>query len=295
MKIIQLESENVKRLKAVRIKPDGSLVQITGRNGAGKSSVLDSIMMALAGKDAIPDKPIREGEDKARVVVDLGDIRVTRTFTSNDKTYLTVETKEGAKYPSPQALLDKLTGSLSFDPLTFARMETKKQVETLRQLVGIDFSGLDKERAAFYEERQRVNRILRDIIGKLQSLPEIEAPDKEIDIAALSEAHAEAAAQKNRNIEKRMRLARLNDLSGVLVAAVEKARVELQKAEEVLKDHYGKHDALEKEISGLSDPDVSSITERLRTAEATNRLARQKTERNKVIAEKAKAEDEAVS
>ncbi|MCC7202421.1 MAG: AAA family ATPase [Nitrospirae bacterium] len=295
MKIIELQSENIKRLKAVRIKPDGSLVQISGKNGAGKSSVLDSITMALAGKDTIPDKPIREGEEKARVVVDLGDIRVTRTFTSNDKTYLAVETKEGAKYPSPQALLDKLTGSLSFDPLAFTRMEPKKQVETLRQLVGIDFSGLDKERTALYEERQRVNRILRDIEGKLQSLPEVEAPDKEVDIAALSETHAEAAAQKNRNAEKRLRLERLNDLSGVLEAAFEKARVELQKAEEVLKDHYRKCVALKKEISGLNDPDMSDITEQLRTAEVTNRLVRQKIERNKVIAEQEKAEDEAVA
>src|SRR3990172_5374450 len=137
MKIIELQSENIERLKAVRIKPDGSLVQSTGKNGAGKTSVLDSITMALAGGDVIPEKPIREGENKAKIVVDLGDIKVTRTWTGNDKTYLAVETKEGAKYPSPQALLDILTGKLSFDPLEFARMEPNKQVETLRQLVGI--------------------------------------------------------------------------------------------------------------------------------------------------------------
>ena len=35
MKIISLQSENVKRLKAVRITPKGNMVQITGRNGQG--------------------------------------------------------------------------------------------------------------------------------------------------------------------------------------------------------------------------------------------------------------------
>ena len=43
MKIVQLTAENVKRLTAVSIAPDGNLVQITGRNGQGKASVLDAI------------------------------------------------------------------------------------------------------------------------------------------------------------------------------------------------------------------------------------------------------------
>jgi recombinational DNA repair ATPase RecF len=39
----------VKRLRAVTIRPDGSLVQISGRNAQGKTSVLDAIEMALGG------------------------------------------------------------------------------------------------------------------------------------------------------------------------------------------------------------------------------------------------------
>ena len=39
MKIIELHAENVKRLKAVQIRPTGPLVEIAGRNGQGKSSV----------------------------------------------------------------------------------------------------------------------------------------------------------------------------------------------------------------------------------------------------------------
>lgn len=77
MKIISLESENIKRLKAVRIKPDGLLVQITGKNGAGKTSVLDSIMMALAGGSTIPEKPIRDGSlldaDNMRIIGEMAE------------------------------------------------------------------------------------------------------------------------------------------------------------------------------------------------------------------------------
>ena len=82
MKIVRLEAENVKRLVAVEIAPDGSLVVIGGKNGAGKSSTLDSIAMALGGKDLVPEKPLRDGAEKGHVEVDLGDLIVRRTFTA---------------------------------------------------------------------------------------------------------------------------------------------------------------------------------------------------------------------
>lgn len=66
MKILELRSENFKRLKALEIRPDGSLVTIAGRNGAGKTSVLDSIYAALAGKAAAPAVPIRKGAEQER-------------------------------------------------------------------------------------------------------------------------------------------------------------------------------------------------------------------------------------
>ena len=50
MKIIKLETENVKRIKTACIEPDGSMVVIGGRNGQGKSSALDSIAYAIGGK-----------------------------------------------------------------------------------------------------------------------------------------------------------------------------------------------------------------------------------------------------
>ena len=37
MKIIELQAENVKRLKAVEITPDGTLQVIGGKNAQGKS------------------------------------------------------------------------------------------------------------------------------------------------------------------------------------------------------------------------------------------------------------------
>ncbi len=60
MKIVQLQAENVKRLKAVEISPEGHIVEITGRNGQGKSSVLDAIWWALAAPEPRPTAPAPE-------------------------------------------------------------------------------------------------------------------------------------------------------------------------------------------------------------------------------------------
>ena len=64
-KIIRLQAENVKRLRAVEIKADGNVVIVGGRNAQGKTSVLDSIMYAFAGQGTVCKVPIRRGERKA--------------------------------------------------------------------------------------------------------------------------------------------------------------------------------------------------------------------------------------
>lgn len=159
VKIIQLNSENFKFIKAVEIKPDANFQIISGRNEQGKSSVLDSIWAAIEGRTALKDtdKPIRNGEEKAFITVDLGELIVTRKFTTNGTT-LEVKTKDGAKYSSPQKILDALVGKLSFDPLQFSYMDAKDQVKTLQELIGFDPSELDNKYAEIFEQRTEVNR-----------------------------------------------------------------------------------------------------------------------------------------
>ena len=60
MKIIELRAENFKRLRAIDITPDGHLVEIRGKNGQGKSSVLDGIWALFASAEALPPRPVRE-------------------------------------------------------------------------------------------------------------------------------------------------------------------------------------------------------------------------------------------
>ena len=192
MKIVTLKAENVKRLRAVEITPDGDVVVIAGRNAQGKSSVLDSIWMALAGAAGAKEtqRPIRDGEREASVELDLGDLKVRRHWTEKGTT-LSVAAADGAKYPSPQSVLDGLIGRLAFDPLAFAEASQKEQLATLLSVVELPFDPekVAMERQGVFDQRTDVNREVKRLDGALSELePTPEGtPDEEVDTAALAE------------------------------------------------------------------------------------------------------------
>ena len=207
MRILKLESENIKRLQAVEITPQGNVITVGGDNAQGKSSLLDSIAYALGGKRAVCDKPVREGQDKAKIVAELDDLIVSRTFTQAGGGTLTVSNKDGAKFSSPQKILDKLTGKLTFDPLEFTRMESKQQAETLKSLVGLDFSEQDQKRKELYDQRTQVNRDIKKAQGNLETMPaHDDAPEKEVSVSQLASELQHRQEINRQNQEKRSEL-----------------------------------------------------------------------------------------
>jgi DNA repair exonuclease SbcCD ATPase subunit len=176
MKIIKLIAENFKILKAVEIEPgNNNTIIITGKNGAGKTSVLDAIAIAMAGKRAIKElkKAIREGEDKAFVTIETEKYIITRKWTQNDSGTLVVKDNEGRTYPSPQAFLDKIIGELTFDPLEFSLSKPQEHRQILINLIGQAkiLAELNDKRQIAYNRRTDVNRELKSLKSRLDSLP----------------------------------------------------------------------------------------------------------------------------
>jgi len=165
-----LKAENIKKLVAVEITPSGSVIRITGKNASGKTSVLDSIFWALGGMKGIQAQPIRKGQTRAKVEIDLGEMTVKRIFNEGGTTSLTIENKDGLSFKSPQTMLDGLLGKLSFDPLAFMNLEPRKQFETLRQLTGVDFSKLDGLRQRTYDERAATNRDVKRLEVQVEGM-----------------------------------------------------------------------------------------------------------------------------
>lgn len=295
LKIVKLEAANVKRLVAVEIKPDGSLVVVGGKNGAGKTSVLDSIAYALGGREALCEEPLRKGAKKGHVAVDLGEFKVRRTFTPEGGGTLTVESKDGAIFRSPQAMLDKLMGRLSFDPLAFARMEPRQQRETLRALVGLDFSALDAARAEKFSERTDSNREVKKLEAQLAAMPQHEgAPAEAISVGSLmadldaalathgeadrlERARAEAVAAADRKIEALRAL-------DAEIARMQRERAEARDRCEVAIE-AAKSATSAAALAAADAVDASPIRQRIAEAEGVNAKVRANAERSRIAAD----------
>jgi DNA repair exonuclease SbcCD ATPase subunit len=251
-KIVQLTAENVKRLHAVQITPTGNLVVVGGNNAQGKSSVLDAIAMALGGSDEIPSMPVRRGEKRASVVLDLGDIVVKRTFTAQEggtaTSALVVESKDKMRASAPQTLLEKLTGKVTFDPLAFVSMDADKQAATLKRLVGLDLSALDQQRAKIFAERATLNADIKRAAFQVDALPSFpDAPAESVDTSALMQ-ELDAARTYN------AKLAALDTAATTTTRAV--------------RDQEGKTDALKLEIANL-ETQLSKLRDILAVSEGT--------------------------
>ncbi|TFV91376.1 AAA family ATPase [Blastococcus sp. CT_GayMR16] len=273
MKIIKLTAENVKRLKAVEITPDGTVQVITGRNAQGKTSVLDAIWLALGGGAASREtaQPIRAGEVKASVTLDLGDLVVTRTWTG-EKTALTVKSADGAKYSSPQSVLDALVGRLSFDPLEFTRLSGREQLSALLELVQLDVNldDLSADRQLLYTDRTEIGRKGKALEGQAAGLGPLEdAPAEEVSASDLIARIRGAQQREQEQADDRREVQRWTEEVAEAQRQLTHARMMLADVQALVSTHR----AVE---------DVDALERNLASVEETNRAVRRNAERRTV-------------
>jgi len=201
MQIISLVADNFKRLRAVDITPQGDMVLVTGRNAQGKSSVLDAIAAALAGAGACPGDPIRHGEQAAQIRLD---VVVVRRFTAGGST-LTLTNAEGAKFSSPQKMLDSLLGALTFDPLEFTRLKPRDQFDRLRAVakVDLDLDQLAQLNQRDYDRRTDLHRDGKAARAQLEGLRVPADPGPARDIAELVQKQQELVAERMEAVRER--------------------------------------------------------------------------------------------
>ena len=198
-KLIRLEADNFKRLRAVEIRPAATgITVVAGRNGQGKSSVLDAIQAALGGKRAAPAEPVRRGTDTATVVCELDDLIVRRTFTPGGGAVLTVTPRDGSReLRSPQAVLDKLYGALTFDPLAFLRMSPRDRMETVLELGGPEVLKLEERRTDLRAQRADLTKASKQAAAAAAALPRFPAaPADPVSVAELTAAIQQVRAEQ---------------------------------------------------------------------------------------------------
>jgi DNA repair exonuclease SbcCD ATPase subunit len=297
MRVLGLRSENIKRIVVVEIEPDpnAAVVRITGDNGAGKSSLLDSIAYAIGGKKLIPSNPIRTGQNRANIKVDLDDYIVVRSFRRTEGGYdssLKVVAKDGLSISNGQAVLDRVLGRITFDPLEFAETDQKKQYDMLRGLVSlpIDLAKWQVENDALREQRLFSGRDLKQAEGAYQEAPyHKDAPKQEVDIEAESKELQTAEALR----QNKSQLSRTADglsferdrLKGEVVTLQKqiadlKKQIKLAEARvtELEKTKIPGLDKdiarLDKEIAAVAVPDTAAIAEKITSADQINQKVR---------------------
>lgn len=273
--------------------PQGKSLVIAGRNAQGKSSVLDSIVYALGGKGEVCERPIRDGESRAEITVDLDEFVVTRTFTAAGGGMLKVVPKgEKHSLAQPQSVLDKLIGSLTFDPLAFSRMKESNQADCLRRLVGLDFTELDDRYKKTYDSRLEIGREVTILQGKLAGWTDTKVQQQEVSVATVLSDKAAAEAHNRQNQLQRQNLDKIVEKGRICESKIagQKAEIERLKAqlageEAALEKFRADHESLSKQfldqksvVDGLKDVDTSAFDKQILEASETNEKIRRNNE-----------------
>lgn len=207
--IISLDITNFARIKAVRIEPDpnSNTVTLTGKNGNGKSSVMDAIRVAIDAAGNKIDWPVRAGTDGAEIVAVFGtngvpELIVERTITPDGKTSLVVKDADDIKKSAPAALLKSLFGRLSLDPFKFAGADDRDQMRFLLELIDFEYDKWKAERDSIFDKRTVVNNEVKRLEGAIKSTPN-PTTDKTEEVSVRDALDALRIAQEwNENISK---------------------------------------------------------------------------------------------
>jgi hypothetical protein len=221
LRITRLVVKNYRGIAALdeKISPLGAIAK--GRNGGGKTSALRAIRACLAAQDISADA-IRNGEERAEILIDLDDVSVQRVITSRGSTLKV--TKGGMVAQKPQHFLSDLLGTSPLDPLDlFLARPKERRAKVLEALpvsvtpaqlkrwapvpddVDVRGHGLEvvaRVHADFYARRTTANKAYEEAHREVERLRKeadsIQAPPCELTEAAAVKALADAKAEAAR-------------------------------------------------------------------------------------------------
>lgn len=282
--IIGFQAENIKRITAVKMEfdkdnPSGSII-VTGENGAGKSSVLDALCMALGGASWAAQETVRKGHGKARVVATTEDLVITRRFVG-ENSYLEVTNREGLVYQKPQDMLRKFIAAVALDPIQFLAMKAEEQATLLMRLCPPPIN-LDEHQVKHDEEYDRRRDLSRDLRAAEAHLRCLSEPPKDIPNEPVSVADMFAQISKLRNEQATaMAQAREADnLDGEICVAENAVKEFADRLERAQHGLQVKKDARAKMVVTDGAPGLARLVELEKTVqdtEKTNAAVRAKT------------------
>ena len=282
IKINALQVENVKRVKAVALEPSANgLTVIGGKNGQGKTSVLDAIAWALGGDRYRPSNAEREGSTlPPHIKLELSNgLTVER---SGKNSALKVVDTTGKR--SGQQLLNEFVEQLAIDLPSFLQASNREKADTLLQVIGVG----DQVHSLEVKEKEVYNR--RHMIGQeadrkrkhADELPHYPAAPKEpVSASQLIRQQQDILARNGENQRKRMRANQIEHEYGKAAAHVSLLRSQLADAEKQLQQLEADLAIAQKDALDLQDESTEEIERSLQEIEQINIQVRANCDREK--------------
>lgn len=282
VKINSLELENVKRVKAVKLEPAQSgLTIVGGRNGQGKTSVLDAISWALGGNRLKPSQPHREGsatDPYLHVELTNGLIVERKGKTSALKVIDPAGNKSG------QNLLDQFIEALALDLPKFMESTSKEKAQTLLQIIGVGdyLFELEAKEDKLFNQRTSIGQMERQKRGAAEEMEFYpDAPAEPVSAAELIQQQQEILARNGENQRKRERV---NDIEAALASTEHDAQAladRISELAEQLSQKNAEIDRLHEELvtakksaAALQDESTAEIEASIAAIDETNAKVR---------------------
>ncbi|MDR0885427.1 MAG: AAA family ATPase [Clostridiales Family XIII bacterium] len=262
IKINSLQAENVKRIKAVLIEPaESGLTIIGGKNGQGKTSVLDTIAWVLGGDKFKPSEPRRDGSvipPDINITLSNG-LVVERKGKNSDLKVIDPSGNKGG-----QNLLNSFVEKLALDLPKFMQQSDKEKVQTLLQIIGVGdkLYELENEHQKIYDERRTIGQNAdrkTKAAAEMESYPE--APDTLVSASELITQQQAILARNGENQLKRQNADRYNRELAEAQIAFDVAKERLKVAEKNATIARQSAESLHDESTAELEANISNIDE----------------------------------
>lgn len=279
IKINSLELESVKRIKAVKLEPSANgLTIIGGKNGQGKTSVLDAICWALGGDRYRPSNPQRDGAyNTPSLHIELSNgITVER---SGKNSSLKVTDKDGNR--AGQNLLNSFIEELALNLPKFMESTSTEKANTLLQIIGVgdELLKLEIEEKKLYNERYAVGRMAEQKEKYALELPHYDGvPASPVSAGDLIKQQQDILAQNGENQRKRERVKQLE-------AQKELYQKQYEEISEKLKNSIADLELARLSAAELKDRSTEELEKNIADIDALNIRIRANLDREKAFSD----------
>lgn len=253
VKINELQIENVKRIKAVKLEPTANgLTIVGGRNNQGKTSVLDSIAWALGGDRFKPSQANREGsvvQPYLKITLSNG-IVVERTGKNSSLKVIDSKGNRGG-----QQLLNEFVESFALNLPKFLQSPANEKANILLQIIGVGDNLIELELAETekYNQRHTIGQIAQQKKKYADEMVHYDGvPSEPVSASELIQQQQEILYTNAQNQKKREHLKELREKKFTLESALAQVNADLEIAELSAKDLVDRSTAeLEKNIEQI--------------------------------------------